>query len=152
MGGGKRGEENLTKDTPPKKGVLDPPSSGTISTRSGVIPLVFLHKNSRLSRPEAGGVQKALLASPDVIISSQICGSKLRGCFRMRRRMLAAHLFRGWRLARPKSGKIVTKDTTYRDIHYLVYSCLYLMVSVQFACFDSCDRICGFDAAKLSRV
>ena len=54
MGGKRRGEENLTNDTPPKKGFWTPPSYGTFSTPlSGVSALFFLYKNPRLSRPEA---------------------------------------------------------------------------------------------------
>ena len=52
-GGKKRGEENLTNDTPPKKGFWTPPSYGTFSPPSGVVALFFLYKNPRLSRPEA---------------------------------------------------------------------------------------------------
>ena len=37
----KEGEETLMKDTPPRKGVLDPPSSGMFSTPSGVVALFF---------------------------------------------------------------------------------------------------------------
>ena len=53
MGGGKkRGVENLTNDTPPKKGVLDP-RTVRFPPPSGVSALFFLYKNPRQSRPEA---------------------------------------------------------------------------------------------------
>ena len=49
----KRGVENLTNDTPPKKG-FGPTSYGTFSTPpSGASALFFLYKNPRQSRPEA---------------------------------------------------------------------------------------------------
>ena len=54
MGGGKkRGVENLTNDTPPKKGFWTPPRTVCFPPPSGVSALFFLYKNSRQSRPEA---------------------------------------------------------------------------------------------------
>ena len=54
MGGWKkRGEENLTNDTPPNKGVWAPLVRYVFSTPSGAVASVFLYKNPRLSRPEA---------------------------------------------------------------------------------------------------
>ena len=50
-GGKKRGLENLTNDTPPKKGVS--PRTVRFPPPSGVVALFFLYKNPRLSRPEA---------------------------------------------------------------------------------------------------
>ena len=45
-----RGEENLTNDTPPKKGVLDPPSYGTFSTplrcQYSVFPVQKIHDSA----------------------------------------------------------------------------------------------------------
>ena len=53
-GGKRRGVENLTNDTPPKKGVLDPPSYGTFSTPPQVSVLCFsCTKIHGQSRPEA---------------------------------------------------------------------------------------------------
>ena len=55
MGGGgkRRGVENLTNDTSPKKGVGTPPRTVRFPPRSGVSALFFLYKNPRQSRPEA---------------------------------------------------------------------------------------------------
>ena len=54
MGGGKkRGVENLTNDTPPKKGFWTPPRTVRFPPPSGVSALFFLYKNPRQSRPEA---------------------------------------------------------------------------------------------------
>ena len=61
MGGGKKREvENLTNDTPPKKGFWTPPRTVRFPLPSGVSALFFLYKNPRQSRPEAllDGVQK----------------------------------------------------------------------------------------------
>ena len=54
-GGGwkKRGVENLTNDTPPKKGFWTPPRTVRFPPPSGVSALFFLYKNPRQSRPEA---------------------------------------------------------------------------------------------------
>ena len=53
-GGGKgRGVENLTNDTPPKKGFCTPPPTVRFPPPSGVSALFFLYKNPRQSRPEA---------------------------------------------------------------------------------------------------
>ena len=51
----KGGEENLTRDTPPKKefSTFGPPSSVRFPPPSGVIALFFLYKSPQLSRPEA---------------------------------------------------------------------------------------------------
>ena len=46
------GVENLTNDTPPKRG-FGPPLVRYVSTPSGVSALFFLYKNPRQSRPEA---------------------------------------------------------------------------------------------------
>ena len=48
-GGKKMGVENLTNDTPPKKGVLDP----LVRYVFHPLRLFFLYKNPRESRPEA---------------------------------------------------------------------------------------------------
>ena len=54
MGGWKkRGEENLTNDTPPKKGFWTPPRTVRFPPPSGVSALFFLYKNPRQRRPEA---------------------------------------------------------------------------------------------------
>ena len=47
----KRGEENLTKDTPPKKGFGTPLRLVCFASR--VVALFFLYENTRLSTPEA---------------------------------------------------------------------------------------------------
>ena len=52
-GGKKRGVENLTNDTPPKKGFWTPPRTVRFPPPSGVGALFFLYKNPRQSRPEA---------------------------------------------------------------------------------------------------
>ena len=52
-GGKKRGEENLTNDTPPKKGFWTPHRTVRFPPPSGVVALIFLYKNPRLSRPKA---------------------------------------------------------------------------------------------------
>ena len=52
-GGKKRGVENLTNDTPPKKGFWTPPRTVRFPPPSGVSALFFLYKNPRQSRPEA---------------------------------------------------------------------------------------------------
>ena len=52
-GGKKRGVENLTNDTPPKKGFWTPPRTVCFPPLSGVGALFFLYKNPRQSRPEA---------------------------------------------------------------------------------------------------
>ena len=52
-GGKKRGVENLTNDTPPKKGFWTPPHMVRFPPPSGVSALFFLYKNPRQSRPEA---------------------------------------------------------------------------------------------------
>ena len=60
-GGKKRGVENLTNDTPPKKGFLELPSHGTFSTPPRVsVTLFFLYKNppTEQTRSSFGGVQK----------------------------------------------------------------------------------------------
>ena len=49
----KEGCENLTNDTPPKKGFGTPPRMVWFPPRSGVSALFFLYKNPRESRPEA---------------------------------------------------------------------------------------------------
>ena len=51
--GKKRGEENLTNDTPPKKGFWTPRRTVRFPAASGVSALFFLYKNPRQSRPEA---------------------------------------------------------------------------------------------------
>ena len=59
-GGGKKGGvENLTNDTPPKKGFWTPPRTVRFPPPSSVSALFFLYKDPRQSRPEAllGGVQ-----------------------------------------------------------------------------------------------
>ena len=45
--------ENLTNDTPPKKGFWTPPRTVRFPPPSGVSPLFFLYKNPQQSRPEA---------------------------------------------------------------------------------------------------
>ena len=45
--------ENLTNDTPPKKGFWTPPRTVRFPPPSGVGALFFLYKNPRQSRPEA---------------------------------------------------------------------------------------------------
>ena len=45
--------ENLTNDTPPKKGFWTPPRTVRFPPPSGVSALFFLYKNLRQSRPEA---------------------------------------------------------------------------------------------------
>ena len=45
--------ENLTNDTPPKKGFWTPPRTVRFPPPSGVSALFFLYKNPRQSRPEA---------------------------------------------------------------------------------------------------
>ena len=59
-GGKKRGVENLTNDTPPKKGVLDPPSYGTFSTPLGCQCSVFPVQKSttEATRSSFGGPNK----------------------------------------------------------------------------------------------
>ena len=52
-GGKKRGVENLTNDTPPKKGFWTPPRTVRFPPPSGVSALFFLYKNPRQSRPKA---------------------------------------------------------------------------------------------------
>ena len=52
-GGKRRGVENLTNDTPPKKGFWTPPPTVRFPPPSGVSALFFLYKNPRQSRPEA---------------------------------------------------------------------------------------------------
>ena len=53
-GGKKRGEENLTNDTPPKKGFwTPPPRTVRFPPPSGVSALFFLYNNPRQSRPDA---------------------------------------------------------------------------------------------------
>ena len=52
-GGKKRGVENLTNDTPPKKGFWTPLRTVRFPPPSGVSALFFLQKNPRQSRPEA---------------------------------------------------------------------------------------------------
>ena len=52
-GGKKRGVENLTNDTPPKKGFWTPLVRYVFHPPSGVSALFFLYKNPRQSRPEA---------------------------------------------------------------------------------------------------
>ena len=52
-GGKKRGVENLTNDTPPKKGFWTPPRTVRFPPPSGVSALSFMYKNPRQSRPEA---------------------------------------------------------------------------------------------------
>ena len=47
------GVENLTNDTPPKKGFWTPPRTVRFPAPSGVSALFFLYKNPRQSRPEA---------------------------------------------------------------------------------------------------
>ena len=66
----KRGEENLTKETPPKKGFWTPPSSGTFSTPLRCCP-VFPVKEShdRADKAEKAScretvIQKGVLESP----------------------------------------------------------------------------------------
>ena len=49
----KRGVENLTNDTPPKKGLWTPARTVRFPPPSGVSALFFLYKNPRQSRPEA---------------------------------------------------------------------------------------------------
>ena len=58
-GGKKRGVENLTNDTPPRKGFWTPLHTVRFPPPSGVSALFFLYKNPRQSSPEAvfGGVQ-----------------------------------------------------------------------------------------------
>ena len=51
-GGKKRGVENLTNDTPPKKGFWTPPRTVRFPPPSGVSALFFLYKNPRQGRPE----------------------------------------------------------------------------------------------------
>ena len=51
--GKKRGVENLTNDTPPKKGFWTPPRTVRFPPPSGVGALFFLYKIPRQSRPEA---------------------------------------------------------------------------------------------------
>ena len=55
MGGWNKnwGEENLTNDTPLKKGVWTPPRTVRFPTPSGFIALFSLFKNPRQSRTEA---------------------------------------------------------------------------------------------------
>ena len=57
-GGKKKREENLTNDTPPKRGFGPPPRTVCFPTPSGVSALFFLYRNPRQSRPEALLVQK----------------------------------------------------------------------------------------------
>ena len=45
--------ENLTNDTPPKKGIWTPPRTVRFPPPSGASALFFLYKNPRQSRPEA---------------------------------------------------------------------------------------------------
>ena len=52
-GGKKRGVENLTNDTPPKKRFWTPPRTVRFPPLSGVSALFFLYKTPRQSRPEA---------------------------------------------------------------------------------------------------
>ena len=52
-GGKKRGVENLTNDTPPKKGFWTPPRTVRFPPPSRVSALFFLYKNPRQSRPKA---------------------------------------------------------------------------------------------------
>ena len=52
-GGKRRGEENLTNDTPPKKGFWTPFVRYVFPPPSGVSALFFLFKIARQSRPEA---------------------------------------------------------------------------------------------------
>ena len=52
-GGKKRGVENLTNDTPSKKGFWTPPRTVRFPPPSAVSALFFLYKNPRKSRPEA---------------------------------------------------------------------------------------------------
>ena len=52
-GGKRRGVENLTNDTPPKKGFWTPPRTVRFPPPSGVSALFFLYKNPRQSGPEA---------------------------------------------------------------------------------------------------
>ena len=52
-GGKRRGVENLTNDTPPKKGFWTPPRTVRFPPPSGVSALFFLYKNPRQSRPKA---------------------------------------------------------------------------------------------------
>ena len=52
-GGKKRGVENLTNDSPPKRGFWTPPRTVRFPPPSGVSALFFLYKNPRQSRPEA---------------------------------------------------------------------------------------------------
>ena len=52
-GGKRRGVENLTNDTRPKKGFWTPPRTVRFPPPSGVSTLFFLYKNPRQSRPEA---------------------------------------------------------------------------------------------------
>ena len=52
-GGKRRGVENLTNDTPPKKGLWTPPRTVRFPPPSGASGLFFLYKNPRWSRPEA---------------------------------------------------------------------------------------------------
>ena len=52
-GGKRRGVENLTNDTPPKKGFWTPPPTVRFPPPSAVSALFFLYKNPRQSRPEA---------------------------------------------------------------------------------------------------
>ena len=54
MGGGKkRGVENLTNDTPPRKGFWTTPRMVRFPPPSGVSALFFLYKDPQQSRPEA---------------------------------------------------------------------------------------------------
>ena len=59
-GGKKKGVENLTNDTPPKKGFWTPPSYSTFSTPLGCQCSVFPVQNSTTeqTRSSFGGVQK----------------------------------------------------------------------------------------------
>ena len=52
-GGKRRGVENLTNDTPPKRGFWTPPRTVRFPPPSGVSALFFLYRNPRQSRPEA---------------------------------------------------------------------------------------------------
>ena len=52
-GGKKRGVENLTNDTPSKKGFWTPPHTVRFPPPSCVSALFFLYRNPRQSRPEA---------------------------------------------------------------------------------------------------
>ena len=52
-GGKRRGVENLTNDTPPKKGFWTPLRTVRFPPPSGVSTLFFLYKNPRQSSPEA---------------------------------------------------------------------------------------------------